>query len=265
MRRLTLIYFAFPLVLFTAEIDTVLVYSQAMQKEAPVVIIMPDSYQSDTDLFPVVYLLHGHSGNHLDWISNMDVGAAADRYGFIIVCPDGGYDSWYLDSPTDNESQYETLVAVELVQWIDSNYRTIRSKKGRAITGLSMGGHGAIYLAIRHPDNYGAAGSMSGVFDLNQASSKYDILKKLGASNENPGILAKHSVVNLIDQLTENSLAILIECGVDDRFLAGNRKAHSIMLEKGVQHDYIERPGGHTWDYWVNVLEYHLLFFKKSL
>jgi S-formylglutathione hydrolase FrmB len=71
--------------------------------------------------------------------------------------------------------------------------------------------------------------------------------------------------VNLIDQLTENSLAILIECGVDDRFLAGNRKAHSIMLEKGVQHDYIERPGGHTWDYWVNVLEYHLLFFKKSL
>ncbi len=86
MRRLTLIYFAFPLVLFTAEIDTVLVYSQAMQKEAPVVIIMPDSYQSDTELFPVVYLLHGHSGNHLDWISNMDVGAAADRYGFI-GCP----------------------------------------------------------------------------------------------------------------------------------------------------------------------------------
>ena len=84
----------------------------------------------------------------------------------IIVCPDGGFGSWYWDSPVDAGSQYETYVSNELVTWIDSKYKTIKTRKGRAITGLSMGGQGALYLAFRHQDIFGAAGSMSGGVDI---------------------------------------------------------------------------------------------------
>lgn len=265
MIRFLLIFIGFPLFLLPAEIDTLSVFSMAMDKDIPVVVALPDNFQSATELFPVVYLLHGYSGDYLNWINHTDLGKMADQYGFVIVCPDGGYNSWYLDSPVDKESQYETFVAVELVQWIDSNYHTISGKQGRAITGLSMGGHGALYLALRHSENYIAAGSMSGVLDLSQAGTKYQILEKLGAKRDDWEMLASHSVIYLLDELEDSSLAILIDCGVNDRFINSNRQAHTLMLEKGIEHDYFERPGGHSWDYWVNVLEYHLLFFKKQL
>jgi len=86
----------------------------------------------------------------------------ADRYGAIIVTPDGGVDSWYFDSPVDPTYRYETFVTQELIPYIDKLYKTVADRSGRAIAGLSMGGHGALYLAIRHQELFAAAGSMSG-------------------------------------------------------------------------------------------------------
>ena len=144
-----------------AVVDTIQVYSQSMQKNIRAVIVTPDNYTSAKEL-PVVYLLHGYSGNHLDWITKAKgFENAADQYNLIIVCPDGGYGSWYWNSPVDPKSQYETFVSDELVKTIDAKYKTIKDRTGRAITGLSMGGHGALYLAIKHQDVFGAAGSMS--------------------------------------------------------------------------------------------------------
>ena len=74
--------------------------------------------------------------------------------------------SWYWNSPVDPKSQYETFISDELIKAIDSKYKTIKNRTGRAITGLSMGGHGALYLAIKHQDVFGAAGSMSGGVDI---------------------------------------------------------------------------------------------------
>ena len=134
---------------FAAKTDTIITYSPSMDKEIPAVVITPDSYNGEIQ-FPVLYLLHGHGGNYSSWTSSSDEALQmADQYNFIIVCPDGNIDSWYFDSPMDSTSRYETYVAKELVEWIDSNYKTIPNKKARAITGLSMGGHGALYLAFR--------------------------------------------------------------------------------------------------------------------
>lgn len=77
--------------------------------------------------------------------------------------PDGA-NSWYWDSPLDPASQFETFVAQELPDWIDARYLTIPSREGRAVTGLSMGGHGALWVALRHKDRFGAAGSTSGAW-----------------------------------------------------------------------------------------------------
>ena len=91
-----------------------------------------------------LYLLHGYSGSYMTWQRDVtDLRPLADAYGMIIACPDGE-NSWYWDSPLDPASQFETFVSQEFPDWIDAHYPTIPSREGRAVTGLSMGGHGAL-------------------------------------------------------------------------------------------------------------------------
>ena len=248
-----------------ARVDTVRIYSEVMQREIPAVVITPNRYAaSDTARYPAVYLLHGYSGNHLDWISKAPrVVTLADVHQTIIVCPDGGYNSWYLDSPLDSSSQYETHVAREVVAFVDTTYRTIPERTGRAITGLSMGGHGALFLALRHPDTFGAAGSMSGGVDLTYDTDAWEIGKKLGRYEEHPLRWDSLSVVNLVSLRPPDSLAMIIDCGTDDFFFEINQRLHRKLLQDDVAHDYITRPGGHTWPYWRNAVGYQLLFFEN--
>ena len=98
----------------------------------------------------------------------------------IIVCPDGGYNSWYFDSPIDSNFMYETYIIKELIPSIDSIYSTSKSKYLRAITGNSMGGHGSFYLAIRNQNSFAYAGSMSGGLDIRPFSESWNISDRLG-------------------------------------------------------------------------------------
>jgi len=246
-----------------AVVDTIQVYSKSMQKNIKAVIVTPDNYAVAKDL-PVVYLLHGYSGNHLDWINKAKgFEKAADQFNMIIVCPDGGFGSWYWNSPVDPKSQYETFVSDELVKEIDSKYKTIKDRSGRAITGLSMGGHGALYLAIKHQDVFGAAGSMSGGVDIRPFPNNWDIAKLLGTYADQPERWEKNTVVNMLNLLTPNSLAIIIDCGTDDFFYKVNENLHQQLLYRNIPHDYISRPGAHTWPYWTNAVKFQMLFMRN--
>ncbi len=241
-------------------VDTVAVYSAAMAKNVTVVVVVPD----ESGPHPTVYLLHGYSGGAFDWTRHTDLGALADRYGVVIVCPDGSTNSWYLDSPRDPKSRYETFVAEELPAFVEAQYAVVKGREGRAITGLSMGGHGALFLALRHPDFYVAAASMSGGLDLRFNPDKWEIKKLLGPYAQNAEAWGEHSVSTLAARADTSTVpALLIDCGVDDFFIEENRLVHRILLQRQIPHDYVERPGGHTWEYWTRVLPYHLAFFRE--
>jgi S-formylglutathione hydrolase FrmB len=246
-----------------ATVDTVLTHSAAMHRDLKVVVIEPANYQASRRI-PVVFLLHGFSGNYSDWISKVPaIKDLADTYHVLIVCPDGGSAGWYFDSPTNKNSQYETYVADELVKYIDQHYATLTSKKYRAITGLSMGGHGALFLAFRHQGVFGAAGSMSGGVDIRQFPDKFGIEQVLGPYSEYPQRWEQNSVVNMLYLLKPNSVAITIDCGYDDMMYASNEKLHQELMERKIPHDYTVRPGEHTWEYWSNSISYQMLFFSK--
>ncbi|HAK78926.1 MAG TPA: XynC protein [Runella sp.] len=245
------------------KIDTVETYSPSMKKNIKAVVLTPDSYDGSKE-FPVVYLLHGYSGNYADWIKKSPVmQRMADVYQTIIVCPDGAFSSWYWDSPVDPTMRYETYVSSELVSWIDGRYKTIKSREGRGITGLSMGGHGALYLAFKHQDVFGTAGSMSGGVDIRPFPNNWDMAKRLGKYAEAPELWEKNTVINLVHLLTPNSLALIIDCGSDDFFYRVNNNLHDKLLERNIPHDYISRPGGHNWPYWNNAIGYQLLFMRN--
>lgn len=243
--------------------DTVETRSNIMNKNIKAVVIKPDSYASAKAL-PVVYLLHGYSGNYADWITKAKgFEKLADTYNMIIVCPDGGFGSWYWDSPVDPGFQYETYVATELVNWIDAKYKTIKSKKGRAITGLSMGGHGALYLAFKHQDVFGAAGSMSGGVDIRPFPNNWDMAKRLGAYAQAQERWERNTVINMLHLLTPGSLSLIIDCGTEDFFYDVNQNLHQQLLYRNIKHDYIVRPGAHNWEYWTNAVQYQLLFMHR--
>lgn len=262
------IFFSFFILLFlsakAAKIDTISVFSAAMNKNIKTCVITPKGYKKSNKKFPVVYLLHGYSGNYGTWVKSFkEVANQVDKYGFIVISVDGNYSSWYFDSPIDPTFKYETYIIDELVPYIDKKYKTIARPAGRAISGLSMGGHGALYLSFKHQDVYGAAGSMSGGVDIRPFSENWDIKKRLGAITDFPENWYKNTVINMLNLVENNKLKLIIDCGVDDFFIDVNRKLHDKMLTLKINHDYIERPGKHNIDYWENSLKFQLLFFNN--
>lgn len=252
-----------PWICRAATADTVQTYSASMGKHIKAVVITPDNYD-DAAALPVVYLLHGYGGNYANWVNQVPaIKAMADQYGLIIVCPDGGFGSWYWDSPIDPAFQYETYVAKELVAWVDEHYKTIPERWGRAITGLSMGGHGALYLAFRHQDVFGAAGSTAGGVDIRPFPLNWEMQKRLGSYAEEPERWESHTVINMVHLLTANSPSLVIDCGTNDFFYGVNEALHRKLLERNIPHTYITGPGAHNWDYWRTSIPYQLLYFSQ--
>ncbi|MCM4170110.1 esterase family protein [Arenibacter sp. TNZ] len=247
---------------FASRVDTLQVKSRSMNKSIANLVILPDSYALQKERFPVLYLLHGAGGDHKDWSTKVsDIKDYADTYNIIIVCPDGGKTSWYFDSPIDKEMNYETYVSKELIGAIDTNYNTLANRESRAITGLSMGGHGAFYLAFRHQDIWGAAGSMSGGLDIRPFPENWDLSKRLGDYAENRDQWEDNTVINMVHLLKGDNLKLIFDCGVNDFFYNGNKRMHQKLMERNIPHDYIERPGSHNWDYWANAIQYQLVYF----
>lgn len=248
---------------FAGRVDTVSIFSRAMQKAFKCVVVVPDAYNTGNS-FPAVYLLHGYSGSYDNWIKKVpQIKHYADLYQTLIVCPEGGYSSWYFNSPVDSTMQYETYIAQEVPAYIDAHYNTIRKRSARAITGLSMGGHGGLFLGFRHAGFFGACGSMSGALAINELINNYDVQKRLGDTVTNRHYYNELSVMHEMEHYPKDSIAIIFDCGTEDFLISMNRTAHQKMLALKIPHDYIERPGRHTWSYWANAVQYQLLFFKN--
>lgn len=263
----------------SATVDSIDVPSAAMNKVYKAAVVLPASYAKSKAAYPVLYLLHGGGGHFRDWLNStpdkMVVKDLADQYNLIIVMPEGETFSWYLNSPIKKDNLFETYIIDEVIPKIDKDYRTVKNAKGRVITGLSMGGHGALYLSSRHPQLFCAAGSMSGAVDLDIKNWKIppDFAKGvksgfetiLGQDTTTSTLYSENSVVNMADKMKLNGLKLIIDCGVDDFLLEPNRELHHRLVYNHTPHDYTEHPGGHSWDYWQNSLPYHVLFFHKIL
>jgi S-formylglutathione hydrolase FrmB len=246
-----------------ARVDTVTVATGNLSTAMTVLVVVPDDVQSDRRL-PVAYVLHGYAGNQNDWLSHQPrIKDMADRYGMIIVNPDGR-DSWYMDSFENPGMQMESFFINDLIPFIDKNYPTIPEPSKRAVTGLSMGGHGALYLAFRHPDVFGNAGSMSGGVDIRPFPGNWNLNNALGTMETHPERWEAAAVVNLVKNIRPGQVNIYFDCGVDDFFAGVNDNLHRVLLEAGIPHDYVSRPGAHTWEYWNNSILHHLLFFSEA-
>jgi putative tributyrin esterase len=281
----------------TVHLDVV--HSDALDMDKRVAVYLPPSYERDpTRRFPVVFYLHGLFGAETDWLSKGGLDAVADSLAAagdgeaILVTPDGD-DGWWSDWATESSfatcadslhtedparycvqrHRYEQWVARDLIAWVDSHYRTRPDRAHRGIAGLSMGGVGALTLALKHPELFGAALSHSGVVSVlldetnpfaaparyvttldsvraPATSWKARLLLALGPSVEGwrtyePAVLAES-----LQQRGVPLPAIRFDCGTEDALLAENRALHWELQRIGVTHEYGEWPGAHSWRYW---------------
>lgn len=246
--------------LHAAVTDTLKVYSPSMERQIRVNVIHPEK---TAQACPTIYLLHGYGGNADSWLTiKPELKEYADRHQLIIVCPDGE-NSWYWDSPLNPQSQFETFVSKELISYIDSHYPTIHSKYARAIAGLSMGGHGAMWLSMRHPNLFGAAGSMSGGVDIRPFPENWDMKKQIGEKANFPERWESYTAISQISRIKPGDVALILCCGYDDFFFQVNCEFHKQLLSHGITHDFLVNAGAHNIAYWANVIDYELLFFIK--
>lgn len=232
-------------------------------------LLLPRDYSTSTSRrFPVLYLLHGFSGDSTNWCKDTKLIDYAAPYEEIIVMPDGD-NSWYVNSYSDPKMQWENYIVGDLVSYVDSHYRTIASRQGRAIAGLSMGGYGALFLGLKHHDMFAAVASLSGVVaaanlqrwdtqtwnEINSSHAEFfeDVQKTIRADfgpENNPGRASEDPFL-LIRKLTPaNCPQIYLAIGWGDSLLYENRKFVALLSTLKMPYRYSEVPGKHEWKVW---------------
>lgn len=247
-------------------VDTMLVETSRLATDMVVTVAVPSSYNDSVDKhYPVVYLLNGFDGDYTDYATRMNLDSLATVTDAILVCPDGR-DSWYWDSPVDPKMQMESFIIEDLVPTVDARLRTRDDRRYRAITGLSMGGHGALWLAMRHKDVFGSAGSMSGGVDITKPKwhKSWKMHLRLGSYESNPARWKEHSVINLVPTLNDGELNIMFSCGTGDFFYEVNNSLDRALTARGIKHRYTTAPGNHSWKYWTATLPTQLTFFAEQ-
>jgi putative tributyrin esterase len=229
-------------------------HSAALDRERKYRILLPCFYQTGSRRFPVLYLLHGLYGNYLNWDTRTNLERYAQRYELIVVMPDAG-DSWYTNSATDPKDKFEDYIAKDLVAEVDGKFRTLRYRHSRAIAGLSMGGYGAVKIALRYPGDFAFVGSLSGALNAPQdlGDKRPEFRDQLLTVFGPPGstVRADNNVFSLLRNTGAKDLPYFyLACGNQDGFLPVNRDFAAQLSSQGVPYEYHETPGGHDWDYW---------------
>jgi putative tributyrin esterase len=277
-------------------------------------VYLPPSYGRDTTRrYPVAYYLHGLSGTETDWLSKGSIDAVADSLftrgtaEMIVVMPDGD-DGWWTtwvdqvgfrncadtlrtesaDRFCVAHQRYDEYVARDVVGHVDSTYRTRADRDNRGIAGLSMGGYGALAIALRYPDVFGAAASHSGVVSATYSGPRpftaparfantVEELRGPSGAYYNRQLRfwgtdidrwRANDPARLADQVNRRGQrmpALFFDCGREDGFIDQNRALHSELDRLGIGHHYSEWPGAHSWRYWSTHVPESLAWIGKQI
>jgi putative tributyrin esterase len=233
-------------------------FSRALEKMTAANVIVPEAFPGP---FPVLYLLHGLSDDYTAWARQTSLERYAADYRLMIVMPDGG--RGYSTDAKHGEA-YETALIGDLIPFVDRAFRTDARRAGRAIGGLSMGGYGALKLALGHPDLFCSATSHSCSRALtwtHEPSTRERKFTRVFGANPRGGPSDLFALTARVDR--QLLPALRIDCGAEDALLEGNRRFHQHLDALAIAHEYEEFSGGHSWDYWDQRIQEALRFHQR--
>lgn len=247
-------------------------YSESLRMTTQLKVIFPDRSNDVTPVIPgepgVLYLLHGLAANAGEWTRFSKIEYYAKKYNLIVVMPEVQR-SFYMD--TAYGPKYFTYVSEELPQICGTWFRLPQGREKTFIAGESMGGYGALKCALRRPERFGAAASLSGVLDFVRTAR--DILQGNWVDvepREMLALLGEEGVVKAEDDLLalvkreakdRNRPRLFQTCGTEDFLYTHNLTFRDTASAAGYGHTYMEGPGDHEWPFWDKAIQYAIQFF----
>jgi S-formylglutathione hydrolase FrmB len=287
----------------STNVQTIAFQAASVGRELKFRIVLPESYEVRNETrYPVLYMLHGLTSNYTAW-SVLGAPRAAQRYDLIVVMADAG-NSWYVnwaESEPGQKNDWEDCIIKDLIPHVDEHYRTIAKREGRAITGLSMGGYGALTLGLRHPDLFCSIGSQSGAIAFakrmsNQLKKGVVPAGRIGrepSDRPNPAIgiegfssqlertpkgkifttfeqAEAHDPFSLVLTVPSDKLPhIYIDCGTEDRLIDGNHEFIRLLIEHDIPFTFSQSAGGHLPLYWAREVSHDIAvqyeFLRRNL
>jgi len=269
-----------------SRIDCTSIESHMLHRPVRYCVMLPSNYEKETRKYPVLYFLHGLGENEQALMRSGGWGLIEDlarehKVGdFIMVAPEGR-GTFFINS-ADGHNRYSDFLISEFLPFIEAHYRIIRTRKSRGVTGLSMGGYGALRLAFAHPELFGSVSAQSAALitetpaqlnaDLKDAGPLAGLLGSVFGNpidvahwkQNNPFELARK------DQIQIRTQAIYINCGDQDDygFDGGATQLHKQLTAEGVHHEFHLYPGRHSADYFLShlgeTIEFHWHAFSAS-
>ncbi len=286
--KFLIIIFLFSTSLLSAQIshgtiqEGLTINSKILHKTVRYTIYLPYDYNTSNRYYPVVYLLHGYTDNDMGWTQFGEANRIADEGiangdipPMILVTPDAGV-SWYINN-FDGSVRYEDFFFKEFIPYIESHYRIRAEKQFRAVAGLSMGGYGSLVYVMKHPDKFAACAALSAAVRTDDQFIHMNDAwwERAESVLYGPGLKGKARLtkvlldndplhlVNTVDIKKLKSVKYYLDCGSQDHLTIGNSTLHILMTQRHIPHEFISRPGRHSWEYWRSGLPNALKFIGK--
>jgi len=260
-------------------------YSNTLKQEIKYNVLLPEEHLiNENEHYDVVYLFHGFGDDQSAWSLNLNIQQISDeqkRLGnvrpLIFVMPQG-FNSYYCNY-YDGSFNYMDMFVNEFVPLIDKRFRTNASSNTRAVAGYSMGGFGALTMAMQHPELFAVSLGLSPSLNTDQQYSTlsqdgFDI--QWGTIFGSKGVFGSGRInsyyksqcpLHIVESKLEplHKVHFFIDCGDDEeRLYAGNGALHNLMRDNNVPHEYRVRNGSHTSSYWRQSMTEGLCFIEKA-
>lgn len=242
-------------------------FSHALKMRVSFNVVLPEGKK---DGYKTLYLLHGLSDNRNAWCSNTSIERYAAEYGIAVVMPEVAR-SWYSNTPYG--ANYFDFVAKELPEICRSFFKGMSEKReDNLVAGLSMGGYGALKVALTYPEAFGCCASLSGSLDITRKDRPYsvdewrgnfgfdlaDALELEGGEND------IFELTKAVEKSGKPFPKTFIWCGTEDSLIAVNREYRQLLEQTGADFCYRESQGNHSWKWWDLHIQSALEFLLKQ-
>ena len=255
--------------------------SKILGHPVPYCVLLPPSFDGGkTNRYPILYYFHGLGGDEQTLVSGggwdliQDLWDRREIGEFVIAAPAAGR-SFYINS-RDGRVRYEDFLIREFFPFIESHYRIQPGRRNRGVTGMSMGGYGALHIALAHPELFGAVSAHSPALIAKLPRAEFDsqdsfgVMRLLGSAFGNPFDAAfweRNSPFTIVrDNPRPTGLAIYFDCGTEDDFgfYNGAKSFHDLLDSRHIPHEFHLYPGRHDWTYFADHFPASLEFHSRA-
>lgn len=248
--------------------------SEILNSERKFSIYLPDGYDQNNRSYPVLYLLHGSGDDHTGWVQFGEVQRIADKAikegdaaPMIIVMPDANSVMKGYFNTVDGKFDYEDFFIKELIPHVEKRFRCRAEKQFRAVSGLSMGGGGALIYALHHPELFSSCAPLSAAVFTNTKSIKDRYAEANVSEKTMSDWCDKYDILKIVNEMPDNqkkSVRMFIDIGDDDFLYEGNSMLHIVLRRNDIPHEFRVRDGAHKWVYWRESLPEVLKFVSQT-